>query len=267
MNSLIKSQQAARALLSQRLSLEPITTLPEELIPQTISEGYAIQAALSSLLSHAGMGEQVGHKIGCTTAVMQAFVNINHPCAGRIFSQTVMHGSARIPRSGFVKIGVECEIAVQLAHDLPAQSAPYTRETVAAAVGAVMAAIELVDERYENFHALGVPTLIGDDFFNAGCVLGKPVFDWQTLDLAALVGRTIINGVEAGRGTGALVMGHPFNALAWLANSRAEYGQPGLKAGEFILLGSVVETKWLQAGDEVSIEIDKLGTLQLTVDA
>ena len=62
-------------------------------------------------------------------------------------------------------------------------------------------------------------------------------------------------------------MGHPFNALAWLANSRAEHGQPGLKAGEFILLGSVVETKWLQAGDEVRIEIDKLGELQLTVVA
>lgn len=265
--SLVKSRQAARALLSQRLALEPITTLPEDLIPQTISEGYAIQSALNSFLTHAGMGEQVGHKIGCTTPVMQAFIGIDHPCAGRIFSQTVMHGSARIPHGGFVKVGVECEIAVQLAHDLPAQASAYTRDSVAAAVGAVMAAIELVDERYENYRTLGIPTLIGDDFFNAGCVLGKPVFDWQSLDLAALVGRTTINGVEAGRGTGALVMGHPFNALAWLANSRAEYGQPGLQAGEFILLGSVVETKWLQAGDEVSIEIDQLGSLQLTVDA
>lgn len=263
----MKSQQAARVLLSQRLALEPITALSEELMPQTIHEGYAIQSALNSFMTHAGMGEQVGHKIGCTTPVMQAFIGISHPCAGRIFSQTVLHGSARIPSSGFVKVGVECEIAVQLAQDLPVQTEPYTRDTVAAAVGAVMAAIELVDERYQDYRSLGIPTLIADDFFNAGCVLGKPVHDWQTLDLAALVGRTIINGTEAGRGNGALVMGHPLNALAWLANSRAEYGQPGLKAGEFILLGSVVETKWLQAGDEVSIEIDQLGKLQLTVDA
>lgn len=263
----MKSQQAARVLLSQRLALEPMTALPAELIPQTITQGYAIQSALNSFLSLAGMGEQVGHKIGCTTPVMQAFIGINHPCAGSIFSQTVMHGSARIPHSGFVKIGVECEIAVRLAHDLPAQVVPYTRETVAAAVGAVMAAIELVDERYQDYRTLGIPTLIADDFFNAGCVLGEPVSDWQQLDLAALVGRTTINGVEAGRGSGALVMGHPFNALAWLANSRAEHGLPCLKAGEFVLLGSVVETKWLQAGDAVSIQIDKLGTLQLTVDA
>jgi 2-oxo-3-hexenedioate decarboxylase/2-keto-4-pentenoate hydratase len=261
----MKTQQAARALLGQRLALEPITALSEELIPHTITEGYAIQAALNSFLTHAGMGELVGHKIGCTTPVMQAFIGINHPCAGRIFSHTVMHGSAQIPRSGFVKIGVECEIAVQLAQDLPAQAEPYTRESVASAVGAVMAAIELVDERYQDYKTLGIPTLIADDFFNAGCVLGEPVHDWQQLDLAALVGRTLINGVEAGRGNGALVMGHPFNALAWLANSRFEHGLPGLKAGEFVLLGSVVETKWLQAGDAVRIEIDQLGTLPLTV--
>ena len=263
----MKSQQAARALLGQRLALEPITALPGDLIPESITEGYAIQSALNSFLSHAGMGEMVGHKIGCTTPVMQAFIGINHPCAGRIFSQTVMHGSARIPRNGFVKIGIECEIAVQLAQDLPVQAEAYTRETVSAAVGAVMAAIELVDERYQDYRSLGIPTLIADDFFNAGCVLGEPVFDWQQLDLAALVGRTSINGIEVGRGSGALVMGHPFNALAWLANSRAEHGLPGLRAGEFILLGSVVETKWLQAGDDVIIEIDKLGTLQLSVDA
>jgi 2-oxo-3-hexenedioate decarboxylase/2-keto-4-pentenoate hydratase len=263
----MKSQQAARALLGQRLALEPITALPDDLIPQSITEGYAIQSALNSFLSNAGMGEMVGHKIGCTTPVMQAFIGINHPCAGRIFSQTVMHGSARIPRSGFVKIGIECEIAVQLAQDLPVQAEAYTRETVSAAVGAVMAAIELVDERYQDYRALGIPTLIADDFFNAGCVLGEPVFDWQQLDLAALVGRTSINGIEVGRGNGALVMGHPFNALAWLANSRTEHGLPGLRAGEFILLGSVVETKWLRAGDDAIIEIDKLGTLQLSVDA
>jgi 2-oxo-3-hexenedioate decarboxylase/2-keto-4-pentenoate hydratase len=258
---------AARELLSQRLSLEPISALPEELQPQSISEGYAIQAALNSQLTRAGLGDPVGHKIGCTTPVMQAFVNIKHPCAGQIFSHTVMHGHGSVPRNGFVKIGMECEIAVQLAADLPAQKAIYTQDTVSHAVGAVMAAIELVDERYDNYSKLGIPTLIADDFFNAGCVLGEPVANWRELDLAALVGVTTINGIEAGRGQGALVMGHPLNALAWLANSRAEHGLPGLKAGEFVLLGSVVETKWLNAGDRVKIDITGLGSVSLDIEA
>ncbi|MEY3264617.1 MAG: hypothetical protein RL717_2094 [Pseudomonadota bacterium] len=262
----INIHHAARELLGQRISLEPIAPLPDHLRPSDLAEGFAIQSELNTLLTRAGLGELVGHKIGCTTPVMQAFLNINQPVSGRIFSNTVLHGHAVAPHGGFVKVGMECEIAVRLAHDLPTQSAPYTRETVAAAVGEVMAAIELVDERYENYRTLGLPTLLADDFFNAGCVLGEPVSDWHGLDLAALEGIVTINGVEVGRGLGSLVMGHPLNALAWLANSQAEHGMPNLKAGEFILLGSVVETQWLHVGDRVQIEIGGLGKINLDID-
>ena len=261
-----KTLSAASELLRQRLSLTPIETLADGLSPLSVTDGYVIQKKLNDLLTEAGLGQVAGHKIGCTTPVMQAFVNINHPCAGRIFDKTVMHEHGNVPRHGFVKIGMECEIAVRLAQDLPASSLPYTRESVASSVGEVMAAIELVDDRYRDFHALGVPTLVADDFFNAGCVLGRPVQHWHALDLAELQGRTYINGVEVAAGRGAMVMGHPLNALAWLANAQAEYGLPGWKAGEFILLGSLVETQWLAAGDRVRIEIDNLGAVSLDVD-
>lgn len=259
--------QAAARLRDQRLFLTPITDLPESLRPHDEAQGYALQSTLNHLLVEAGMGGLVGHKIGCTTPVMQAFLNIPNPCAGRIFGQTVIHRSGRIPHSGFVKVGVECEIAVELGRDLDAAGVPASRESVAGAVSGVMAAIEIVDDRYQDYRTLGVPTLIADDFFDSGCVIGRPVRDWRGLDLSNLTGRTTINGVEAGRGTGALVMGHPLEALAWLANLRAKHHLGPLKAGEFVLLGSVVETKWLKAGDEVRIEIEELGTLSLGVDA
>jgi 2-keto-4-pentenoate hydratase len=257
---------AATLLLDQRLSLQPITDLPAAIRPQTEGEGYALQRVLNGLLTVAGMGKQVGHKIGCTTPVMQKFLDIPNPCAGAIFEKTVLRRSARVPRSGFVRLGIECEIAVELARDLAPAGAPVDRGSAGAAVGAVMAAIELVDERYENFRTLGVPTLIADDFFDSGCVLGDPVRDWRKLDLGKLSGATYVNGAEVRRGTGALVMGHPIEALAWLANSRAKHGLDPLRAGEFVLLGSVVETKWLDAGDEVRIEIEELGELRLTID-
>jgi 2-keto-4-pentenoate hydratase len=261
------SLQAASRLLDQRLSLEPITDLPEAMRPQTEAEGYALQRVLNGLLTIAGLGRQVGHKIGCTTPVMQNFLGIPNPCAGVIFERTVLQRSGRVPRAGFVRLGIECEIAVELALDLTPSGVPVDRESARKAVGAVMAAIELVDERYENFRTLGVPTLIADDFFNSGCVLGDAVRDWRKLDLGRLSGATYINGVEVGRGTGALVMGHPLEALAWLANSRAKHGLVPLKAGEFVMLGSVVETKWLNAGDEVRVAIEELGELRLAVDA
>ncbi len=258
--------QAASELLRQRLSLAPIANLPDTLAPASVTDGYMIQQELNRQLVVAGMGPMIGHKIGCTTSVMQAFLSINQPCAGRIFGNTVMHRHGRVPRHGFVRIGMECEIAVRLQRDLPPRAEPYTREDVVPAVGEVMAAIELVDERYHDYRTLGVATLIADDFFNAGCVLGAPVRDWQQLDLAGVTGRAQVNGIEVGVGKGELVMGHPLNALAWLANAQHEHGLPGLKAGEFIMLGSVVETKWLNAGDRVRIAIDNLGEVALDIE-
>ncbi len=266
MNDDTRWERAASILVEQRRSLTPIEALPEALRPRDEAEGYALQSVMRRVLDEAGLGRTVGHKIGCTTPVMQAFLGIPNPCAGGIHERAVLHASARLPRSRFVKLGIECEIAVELAKDLEPQDAPLDRESVAPAIGAVMAAIEIVDDRYRDYRTLGVPTLIADDFFHSGCVLGERVTDWQRLDLAALTGVTRIDGIEAGRGNGSLVMGHPLNALAWLANARAMHGLPPLKAGEFVLLGSVVETKWLAAGQQARIEIDELGALELTVE-
>jgi 2-oxo-3-hexenedioate decarboxylase/2-keto-4-pentenoate hydratase len=197
---------------------------------------------------------------------MQAFVGINHPATGRVFDHTVMHGHGTVSRKHFVKIGIECEVAVRLAKDLLPRVESYTRESVAEAVGEIMVGMELVDERYTDYRTLGVRTLAADDFYNAGCVLGEPVKDWHHLDLANLTGRTWINEVEVASGNSSLVMGHPLNALAWLANAHAEHGLPGLKAGEFILLGSVVETQWLNAGDRVRIDVSGLGSVSLDIE-
>jgi 2-keto-4-pentenoate hydratase len=47
--------------------------------------------------------------------------------------------------------------------------------------------------------------------------------------------------------------------LCWLANSCAASGTP-LLAGDVILLGSLVQTQWVQAGD-VAVTKDPLGEL------
>jgi 2-oxo-3-hexenedioate decarboxylase/2-keto-4-pentenoate hydratase len=175
-----------------------------------------------------------------------------------VFASTVHHRSGRLQHAQYLHVGVECEIVVRLSSDLPPTDAPYARASVAAAVDACMAGMEIVDDRYVDYRSLDTPTLIADDFFDAGAVLGDPVTDWRKLDLSALTGVTRINGVEVGRGRGADVMGHPFEALAWLANNLAARGR-GLRAGEFVFTGSVVETKWLNRGDRVEMEVEGLG--------
>jgi 2-oxo-3-hexenedioate decarboxylase/2-keto-4-pentenoate hydratase len=228
--------------------------------PADEAQAYAVQNALHGLLQPA-LGRVVGHKIGCTTPVMQAFLDIPNPCAGGVFERTVHASPARVRHADYLHVGVECEIVVRLGHDLPASGAPYDRPSVGAAVQACMAGMEIVDDRYVDYKSMDTPTLIADDFFDAGCVLGTPVKAWRALDLAAVSGVTLINDVEVGRGRGADVMGHPFEALAWLANQLARRGQ-ALRAGEFVFTGSVVETKWVQQGERVVMRIDGLGEVE-----
>jgi 2-keto-4-pentenoate hydratase len=253
---------AAETIASARRNRTPLQPFAGDAAPQTEAEGYRIQDALHGLLS-ADFGALVGYKIGCTSPVMQRYLDIPHPCGGGVFAKGVHESGASLSYRDFVRVGVECEIAVRLARDLAASQAPFTADSVALAIEAYLPAIEIVDDRYAKWETMGAPTLVADDFFAAGCVLGKPVARSAAPDLLEVVGRALINGVEAGQGTGADVLGHPHNALAWLANHLAAEAK-GLRAGEIVLTGSLVKTVWLNAGDNVVMELAGLGRVEAT---
>lgn len=260
----IAIQNCAEFLARARMGGPPTTEPPPHLLPSSERDGYEIQGALHETLASAGFGRLSGHKIGCTTPVMQSFLKIDHPCAGRVFGSMEFNGRVELPLSRFHHIGVECEIAARLGVDMPGAIGPYTRESAADAVSALMGAIELVDDRYENYPALSAPTLIADDFFNAGVVLGHAVADsdWRALDLAAVRGKLFIDGEAHSTGLGEDILGHPMEALAWLSNHRAGIGQP-LRAGDFVMLGSVVKTVFFDAPAEVAVELEGLSRAEV----
>jgi 2-keto-4-pentenoate hydratase len=253
---------AAKTIATARRDRTPLQSLAAETAPQTEAEGYRIQDAVHELLS-ADFGALVGYKIGCTSAVMQRYLDIPHPCGGGVFAKGVHQSGASLRAKNFVRVGVECEIAVRLARDLPPSQAPFTADAVAQAIEAYLPAIEIVDDRYADWQTLGAPTLVADDFFAAGCVLGKPVVRSAAPDLLDVVGRAIINGVEVGQGTGADVLGHPHHALAWLANHLASAGK-SLRARQIVLTGSLVKTVWLSASDSVMMDLSGLGSVGAT---
>jgi 2-keto-4-pentenoate hydratase len=246
------------ALIDARLNQKPIPLYGDAKKPTTLEEGYALQEHLHAALQEEGFGEIVGHKIGCTTPVMQEYLGIPHPCAGGIFSSKMYERSVELNLRDFINVGIECEIGVFLADDLDSRN-QYTRENVAHHVASCCSSIEIVDDRYVDYEALGTPTTVADDFFNAAVVIGDPVHDWQDIDLGAIKGGILVNGIEAGAGTGDMILGHPFEALAWLANMKAQNQAPLLK-GQFVTLGSVVKTVWIDQPDTlVEIKFEKLG--------
>jgi 2-keto-4-pentenoate hydratase len=253
---------AAKAIVTARRNRAPLNSLEPEIAPRDEAAGYQIQRAVHDLLLPY-FGAMVGYKIGCTSAVMQQYLDIPHPCGGGVFAKGVHDSGASLRAGDFVRVGVECEIAVRLGRDLPASEAPFTADNVAQAIEAYLPAIEIVDDRYVKWETMGAPTLVADDFFAAGCVLGAPVARTKAPDLLEVIGRAVINGVEVSRGTGADVLGHPHNALAWLANHLADNGK-ALRAGQIVLTGSLVKTAWLNAGDGVRMELSGLGTVGVT---
>lgn len=253
-------EQAADLLSVGRLELKRMGGLPGPLRPRSEAEAYAIQELLHSRFIRADLGPRVGYKIGCTTAVMQKYLGIDNPCSGGVFGSTVRRVSGLFEHDSFLHVGVECELAVTLGRDLNSVGRPHDRETIAPSVESVMAAIEVVDDRWVDYSSIDTATLIADDFFGSACVLGEPVTEWSSIDLRGLGGSMSVNGEQLGRGRGADILGHPLEALAWLANSLETRGSY-LRAGEFVLLGSLVQTHWIQRNDLVQVDIDGLGKI------
>jgi len=251
---------AAEILLAARCRQEVPDDLPLDARPTGLAEGYAIQRALNVLLQQEGFGAEAGHKIGCTTPVMQDYMKIAHPCAGVVFAATVFRERGTVARKTLCRPGVECEIAVVLGRDMDAEGV-FDATNVASCVAASMASIELVDERWTDFTRLAVPSLVADNFFNAGCVLG-PATAIDPGALAGLEGGMRINGAAVGSGRGDAILGDPLAALAWLANHQRDCGRP-LRAGQFVTLGSLVKTVWVEAGDSVDVDIAGLGHCRL----
>lgn len=252
--------RAALILCRSRLNRQRFSTFPDGWKPTDEAEAYAIQDSLHHQLS-GSWGRVVGHKIGCTTEVMQAYLGIRNPCGGGIFDSTVRHGVGRFEIPAGLRVGVECEIAVVIGRDLALSETPFRPSDLEAAVEGCLAAIEVVEDRYVDYPSLDTPTLIADDFFGAGCVLGPTRTDFRASALSSVTAQMSINGVEVGAGKGTDVLGDPLRALAWLADSLAARGR-GLHQGEFVLLGSLVQTHWVQPGDQVVIHNNPLGDAQ-----
>ena len=255
---------AADELARCRLEGRTFAGFSEELRPADTLAAYAIQAALHVRLAPA-LGAQAGWKIGCTTETMQRYLDIHEPSAGRIRSSTVHVSGAVVPFAGYRRPGVECELAVRLGEDLVAGDAGCDRETARAAVASVMAAIEIVDDRYSDWSSFGAPSLTADDFFGAGCVLGRADVPWRAIDLGRVSATMAVNGREIGAGVGADILGDPLAALVWLVEGPAR--ATGLPAGSIVMLGSLVQTHWVEAGDVVSIANDAFGPVSLTFSA
>jgi 2-keto-4-pentenoate hydratase len=256
------AHKAAEMLMSAHASRAPFQPFASAFGIASVADAYAVQRDYVRLQMQARGAGTAGYKIGLTSKRMQDMCRIDSPIAGVVLSDRVHASGAVLDAQAYGRIGVEFEIAVRLKHDLVPSGGLPALADVAGAVDAVCPAIEIVDDRDADYRALDVLSLIADNSWNAGIVLGEFVHDWP--ELTAIEGVVSVEGEAVDRGAGRDVLGHPFHPVAWLATHLAEQGAP-LRAGDIVMTGSVVTTKFPDRPVAYRFDVTGLGSVQVAI--
>ncbi|MEA2756990.1 MAG: hypothetical protein QOJ54_3279, partial [Aliidongia sp.] len=140
-------QSLAQQLLAEHDARTPFRPFAASHGIGDLAAAYDAQDALVDLLTKRSGTVAAGYKIGLTSGRMQAMCGIPHPIGGVVLSDRVLASGARLDPARYGRLGIEFEIAVRLARDLPTAGAPYAMTDITAAIDAIAPAIEIVDDR------------------------------------------------------------------------------------------------------------------------
>ena len=248
----------AHALMDAGEAHTPIPPLTDELPELSTEDAYEIAA---DIIGHKmGDGRRiVGHKVGVTSEAAQKALGIDTPSFGIILDDMTVRDGGRVRMSGLIQPKVEAEIGFRLREGL--KGPDVTAADVLAATEYVFPALEIVDSRIVDWK-VKQGDLIADNTASAMVVLGSAHIAPDAIDLPAEEIALAIDGSEIARGEGSAVLGHPANAIAWLANTLGEMGH-GIAAGEFVIPGSMVAPQAVSAGNTVTAAYGSLGIVSV----
>jgi 2-keto-4-pentenoate hydratase len=258
MNS-VHSDIASRLRVAYTAGAVP--PLRDGLAPTDIDGAYAVQTI--NTVFWTGQGRKiVGRKVGLTAKAVQTQLGVDRPDFGVLFEDMAIPNGGSLKQSQALQPKAEAEVAFILGADL--NDPAVTRDQVAAAVAQVVAAIEIVDSRIADWKITFADT-VADNGSSAYFVLGTPARTLAGLDLWTCGMAMEVNGEVASLGAGVACLGHPLNAVVWLARTLAERGE-ALRAGDIILSGALGPMVALKPGDVVRATIGGLGSAGFTYE-
>jgi 2-keto-4-pentenoate hydratase len=232
---------------------------------------YDVQDALVEMLAGEGLGggdeAAAGYKIGLTTPRMQQMCGIDEPIVGVVLASRLHTAPAQVATGDHVRLGIESEIALRIGR--PFGPGEPTAASVLDHVDAVCAAFELVDDSGADYARLAAATLVADNAWNAGLVLGPPsapggLISLRAGSLVGLKGVLFRDGEAVDEGTSSDVLGDPAEALAWVVRHLARRGQ-ALRPGQWVSTGSIVPTRFVDPGHDWRFEVEGLAAVELSI--
>jgi 2-keto-4-pentenoate hydratase len=250
-------EAAAARLRGAQNSGVPCRPVRDLLGGTDIAAAYAVQRVNLDRRFAAG-AERLGRKIGLTSKAVQTQLGVDQPDSGHLLGDMAV-SDGTVAAGRLLQPRVEAEIAFWLEHDLPGDVA--TIEDVAAAIGLAVAAVEIVDSRILDWDISIVDT-VADNASSGMFAVSERRMPLAEIDVLAVEMSMTRNGEVVSTGTGAACLGHPLNAVLWLAQASARLGDP-LRAGELVLSGALGPLVPVTAGDEVRAVISGLGTVDV----
>lgn len=252
-------QKAATALMEAedvKKPIAPFTSSTEEI---SVEDAYNIQ--LLQIRQKVEKGAVVvGKKIGLTSKAMQEMLNVSEPDYGHLLDSMMYEDGETISLTKYIQPRIEFEIAFVLKKDLKGPG--VTMNDVIEATDYVVPALEIIDSRIKDWQIKFEDT-VADNGSSAGAIIGSTSAKLDDLDLAAVKMTVTRNGEFLDAATGSAVMGHPAQAVAWLANALGSYGI-SLHAGEVILSGALSKAVTIEDGDTFTAKFEHLGKVTAT---
>lgn len=252
------ADRAAAALAEARWSGTPMAGFAEDCRPQTVEDGYQVQAAVRAQWRD----KLAGWKIGATAKPIMAKFGVSEPFCGPFYAADVYASPGRPEARRFNYLVIETEFAYRLGKDLPARAQGYARGEIVEAIDALIPAFELINCRLSALPLDNAPAAIADCGLNGGMVLGPTITDWRGIDVPNHKVRLLVDGALKGEGMGSLALGDPRNVLDWVVNKLSKAGV-GLEKGQIFSTGTCTGVVTLQKGQTAVGDFGTLGRIEM----
>jgi 2-keto-4-pentenoate hydratase len=253
-------KKIAQFMLDQHYSKKNFQNLTETLMPSDFDEAYKVQEIFQK---NSGRGELGGFKIALASKIQQELCGIDHPIAGGIFGNEIKSSPSTFDLKNFHGLGLEFEIAVTLSDDLKPEMGPFNKENIRKYIKCLSPAFELIIDRNADYSNIDPLTMITDNAWCSGIVLGKEIPNWEKLDLDTIQSELLWNN-EAPQGA-MIKDATPLESLAWVSNLFTSMGRT-IPKNSVIITGSVIKTRAPESGDHVIYKVGQLSEVEIKVN-
>lgn len=247
----------ARPLREAYDSGVPVAPIRDRIAPGDLASAYAVQELNTRHWLKAGR-RLVGRKIGLTSTAVQQQLGVDQPDFGMLFADMAVADDEPVATGRVLQPKVEAEVAFVLDRDISVEQ--VTMADVLRAIGFAVAAIEIVGSRIANWDIRLVDT-VADNASSGLYVLGNTPVSIRGVDLHGCAMQMSRGGAVVSTGVGHACLGHPLNAVLWLARKMVEVGRP-LQAGDTVLSGALGPMVAVAPGDRFEASIAGLGSVR-----